>query len=90
MSEYCSNEEGAGVEGANGVSGSNANFQVAIRVRPLNERESRSGRASGWLVQSDSGQIQQTLTVDGRPINGPSFSFGMSEMLKNVSIIYCY
>ena len=79
MSENCTNDS----ETSNLISGSNENFKVAIRVRPMNERECRSGRGSGWLVQSDTGQIQQTLTVDGRPINGPSFSFGINVFINS-------
>ncbi|KAJ2278587.1 hypothetical protein J3F81_000397 [Coemansia sp. RSA 371] len=50
-------------------------INVAIRVRPLNQREQRSSAAisAPWHFQRDT--ITQRAHADGRPVNGNSFTF---------------
>ncbi|KAJ2358960.1 hypothetical protein GGF43_000464 [Coemansia sp. RSA 2618] len=53
-------------------------INVAIRVRPLNQREQRSSTAPAaaalpWHIQRDT--ITQRAHADGRPANGNSFTF---------------
>jgi centromeric protein E len=51
------------------------NIHVAIRLRPLNERETQAGQFYGWLVYDDKKIMQ--MGSDSRPIAGGSaFSFG--------------
>ncbi|KAJ2476041.1 hypothetical protein IWW56_005130, partial [Coemansia sp. RSA 2131] len=50
-------------------------INVAIRVRPLNQREQRSSAtvSAPWHFQRDT--ITQRAHADGRPVNGNSFTF---------------
>ncbi|KAJ2498956.1 hypothetical protein GGH96_003881 [Coemansia sp. RSA 1972] len=50
-------------------------INVAIRVRPLNQREQRSSATvtAPWHFQRDT--ITQRAHADGRPVNGNSFTF---------------
>ncbi|KAJ2126432.1 hypothetical protein IW147_000180 [Coemansia sp. RSA 720] len=50
-------------------------INVAIRVRPLNQREQRSSATASapWHFQRDT--ITQRAHADGRPVNGNSFTF---------------
>jgi centromeric protein E len=47
---------------------------VAIRVRPLNERERKVHKAPAWRVDSESSSIVQ-LDASGKPVANSSFAF---------------
>lgn len=53
------------------------NIHVAIRARPLNDRETSSGQSSAWVIANNSLYIPHP--VDGKPVPGSNYVFGGRE-----------